>query len=124
MQDIEADGIISSHGKSWSEWFIVQESWRKRTLKYSSPDDAKQNQFTILGLVISVFPDAWSEIAWEEIEALLWEVAETTCVPFLSVLTTADIEDYLAYSSRYCNLPTIGYTYANNLTAVYRNDNI
>lgn len=100
MQDIEADGIASLGGKSWSEWFIVQESWRKRTLKYSSPDDAKRNQFTILGLMISVFPDAWSEIAWEEIEAQLWEVVETTCVPFLSVLTTADIEDYLAYSSR------------------------
>ncbi|KFY81626.1 hypothetical protein V500_11241 [Pseudogymnoascus sp. VKM F-4518 (FW-2643)] len=100
MQDIEAYGIASLGGKSWSEWFIVQESWRKRTLKYSSPDIAKKNQFTILGLVISVFPDAWSEIAWEEIEAQLWEVVETTCVPFLSVLTTADIEDCLAYSSR------------------------
>ncbi|OBT73982.1 hypothetical protein VF21_05999 [Pseudogymnoascus sp. 05NY08] len=110
MQDIEADGIASLYGKSWSEWYIVEESWRKRTRKYSSPDDAKRNQFTILGLLMSVFPDAWSEIAWEEIEAQLWEVAETTCVPFLSVLTTADIEDYLAYSSRQCNLPTIGYT--------------
>ena len=100
MQGIEVDGIASLGGKSWSEWFVVQESWRKRTLKYSSPDDAKRNQFTILGLMISVFPDVWSEIAWEEIEAQLWEVVETTCVPFLSVLATADIEDYLAYSSR------------------------
>lgn len=100
MQDIEADGIASLHGKSWSEWFIVQEPWRKRTLKYSSPDDAKRSQFTILGLVISVFPDVWSEIAWEEVEAQLWEVVETTCVPFLSVLTTDDIVDYLDYSSR------------------------
>ncbi|OBT83137.1 hypothetical protein VE02_07230 [Pseudogymnoascus sp. 03VT05] len=101
MQDIEADGIASLYGKSWSEWYIVEESWRKRTRKYSSPDDAKRNQFTILGLLMSVFPDAWSEIAWEEIEAQLWDVAETTCVPFLSVLTTTDIEDYLAYSSRH-----------------------
>lgn len=110
MKDIEADGIASLYGKSWSEWYIVQESWRKRTLKYSSSDDAKRNQFTILGLLISVFPDAWSEIAWEEIEAQLWEVAETTCVPFLSVLTAADVEDYLVYSSRQCSLSTVGYT--------------
>lgn len=110
MQDIKAGGIASLEGKSWSEWFIVQGPWRKRTLKYSSPDDAKRSQFTILSLVISVFPDVWSEIAWEEIEAQLWEVVETTCVPFLSVLTTADIEDYLAYSSRQSNLPVIGYT--------------
>jgi hypothetical protein len=110
MLDIEADGIARLDGRSWSEWFIVQESWRKRTLKYSSPDAAKRNQFTILGLLISVFPDAWSEIAWEEIEAQLWEVAETTCVPFLSVITTADIDDYLAYSSRQWNLTLISYT--------------
>lgn len=66
----------------------------------STSEKAKPIQFAILGIVIRAFPEAWYELVWEEVEDQLWEIIESTCVPFLGVLDIEDIKEYLAHTSR------------------------
>jgi hypothetical protein len=56
--------------------------------------------FDLLSTVLQVFPDAYTEILWEETEAQLWEIVESTCLPFLAVLDISDIMRYLSSSSQ------------------------
>lgn len=98
IQEAENSGILRIEGKSWSQWYTVKSTWKKRDENTS--DCAKSNYFVIIGLAIHAFPEAWSEICWEEIENELLEVILSTCIPFLAVLDEADIREYLAHYPR------------------------
>ncbi|RFU34089.1 hypothetical protein B7463_g2245, partial [Scytalidium lignicola] len=95
IQEAENSGIIRVEGNSWAQWYTVKSTWKKRFANENTSDCAKSNYFVILGLVIHAYPEAWSEICWEEVENQLLEVIRSTCVPFLTVLDEADIKDGL-----------------------------
>jgi hypothetical protein len=100
IQEAENIGVVRVEGKSWSQWYTVKSSWNKRTSNQNTSDYNKSNYFAILGIAIHAFPEPWSEICWEEVENQLWEVIQSTCVPFLAVLEGADIKEYLAHYPR------------------------
>jgi hypothetical protein len=100
IQEAENSGIVRVEGTSWSQWYTVKSTWKKRTVNDNTSNCAKSNYFVILGLAIHAFPEAWCEICWEEVENILWGVIESTCVPFLGVLDEADIKEYLAHYPR------------------------
>lgn len=100
IQEAENSGIVRVEGKSWAQWYTVKSTWKKLSANENTSDCAKSNYFIILGLVSHAFPEAWSEICWEEVENQLLEVTQSTCVPFLAVLDEADIKEYLAHFPR------------------------
>jgi hypothetical protein len=100
IQEAENSGIVRVEGQSWAQWYTVKSTWKKLSANENTSDCAKSNYFIILGLVSYAFPEAWSEICWEEVENQLLEVIQSTCVPFLAVLDEADIKEYLAHYTR------------------------
>ena len=92
----ERDEIVKTEGESCFQWYTVSETWKERMAHALSSEDVKAIQFSILGIVIRAFPEAWSELLWEEIEDQLWEVIESNCVPFLGMLDAEDLIDYLS----------------------------
>jgi hypothetical protein len=51
--------------------------------------------FDILYTAIHAFPEPYTEILWQEAEAQLWEVVESTCLPFLAIIDIADVLRYI-----------------------------
>jgi hypothetical protein len=100
IEKAEREGIVRTEGASWSQWYIVSEAWKEQMACNLNSEKAKPIQFAILGIVIRAFPEAWCELVWEEVEDQLWEVIESTCVPFLGVLDIEDIKEYLAHTPR------------------------
>lgn len=84
----------------WSASYIITDELRGSTNCNHDPATLKDVQFMILNVVIFALPEPWCEILWDEIEDQIWEVVQSTCVPFLAVLTMEDIELYLLQNAR------------------------
>ena len=60
------------------------------------PEILKTTLFDILSVAIHAFPEPYTEILWQEAEAQLWDIVDSTCLPFLAVI---DLPEVLAYIS-------------------------
>lgn len=91
---------IETEGRLWSENYVLTNAFRNRDYNISDTEISKSYQFAILNTIILAFPEPWCELLWEEVEDQLWEVIQSTCVPFLGVLEVEDVQEYLSNSSR------------------------
>lgn len=72
---------------------------RRLERKALSPEVITRISFDILSTVMQAFPEPYSEILWQETTAQLWEVVDSTCLPFLAVINWPDFLIYI-YSRR------------------------
>jgi len=82
-----------------AHFYTVEETWKDRYQVGLGSEMARSIYFTIMGIVIRAFPEPYCEFTWEETEDQLWEVVQSTCVPFLGVLDIDDIKDHLTGAS-------------------------
>jgi hypothetical protein len=54
---------------------------------------------TVLALVLQAIPDSHAELLWEELEAQLWDVIESTCLPLLTVINIRDVLNQMSSDS-------------------------
>ncbi|CZR63156.1 uncharacterized protein PAC_13053 [Phialocephala subalpina] len=95
VAEAQRDGAIRAEGPENALWYIVNNEWKEGVLDDVGYEVVKSQYFKILEVVLQAFPEAWSEILWEEIEGELWPLIESTCVPFLGVLEIDDIKNHL-----------------------------
>lgn len=95
IQEAEDNGVIADFETLWGRVYIVEESWRHWLSLNTDDETYRDIQFKILELAMKAFPTPFTEISWMEIEDQLWDLVQTTCVPFLSVLNINDVMDYL-----------------------------
>lgn len=74
-------------------------SSRKLLRQTLSPEALKTTLFDILSVVIYAFPEPYTEILWQEAEARVWEVVDSTCLPFLAVIDLPDVLNYISTRS-------------------------
>lgn len=96
VDEAEARGIVTVEGSIWSQHYTMSEEWKCWLRRDLDRETVTVILFDILSIAIRAFPEVWSEIAWKEVQDQLWDVVQSTCVPFLGVL---EIEDVLAYLS-------------------------
>ncbi|KAH7305096.1 hypothetical protein BKA65DRAFT_204185 [Rhexocercosporidium sp. MPI-PUGE-AT-0058] len=79
----QQDGFLAS---------ICLEEKRRNTLRIeSSQASSLRHLFDILAVVVHAFPETHAELLWEETEAQVWDVVESTILPLLAVSTVGDI---------------------------------
>lgn len=100
IEKAEKDGILRTEGAPCFQWYIVNEVWKEQIACNLASDKIKDIHFKILGIVLRMFPEAWSVLLWEAIEEQLWEVIESTCVPFLGILDKEDLREYLSGATK------------------------
>ncbi|TAQ91491.1 hypothetical protein B7494_g266 [Chlorociboria aeruginascens] len=71
-------------------------SSRRLRRKDVRAQDIEATLFDILFTVIQAYPEPYTKILWNDDEAELWPLVESTCLPFLAVLSTSDIESHVS----------------------------
>ena len=100
IEEAKGRGIVTVEGVAWSQCYTMNKEWKERLRCNLDSETAKLTLFSILSIVVQAFPEAWSEMMWEEVEDQLWDVVRSTCVPFLGVLDIEDIIEYVSDTSR------------------------
>jgi hypothetical protein len=95
-------GVITveePNGLPHLEQYCVHDDWRNRLRGDLPSPDALVCLFDVLALVLQAFPDSHAELLWEELEAQLWDVIESTCLPLLAVIDIHDVLNQMSSNS-------------------------
>lgn len=95
-------GIITveePNGLPHFEQYCVHDDWRNRLRSDLPSPDVLVCLFDVLALVLQAIPDSHAELLWEELEAQLWDVIESTCLPLLTVIDIRDVLNQMSSDS-------------------------
>jgi hypothetical protein len=81
------------------EQYCVHDDWRNILRDDLPSPDVLVCLFDVLALVLQAIPDSHAELLWEELEAQLWDVVESTCIPLLTVIDIRDVLNQMSSNS-------------------------
>ncbi|KAK0099394.1 hypothetical protein ONS96_008422 [Cadophora gregata f. sp. sojae] len=112
-------GLVSTSKNGLLEYLHLNDEWRTELRAGLHQATSLEHLYDVLAVVIHAFPEQHAEILWEEMEEHLWDVVNSTILPFLTVLNPVDVMAHLSSAGDTSGQPECFHVFLRFLSRIF-----